>query len=125
MNGYNYLEAVTDDVREYVADNIDLDEYTRDELEEKLNQDLWVEDSVTGNGSGSYTFNIEEAKEYVVDNMGLLMEAMQEFGSTAEDLGLMMYAEKWEEADVTIRCYLLGEAIETVLDEVEDDLKEE
>ena len=57
--------------------------------------------------------------------MGLLMEAMQEFGSTAEDLGLMMYAEKWEEADVTIRCYLLGEAIETVLDEVENDLKEE
>lgn len=60
MERYDYLEAVKDDVREYIKDHDLLEEGwqdSRDELEEKLNDDLWAEDSVTGNASGSYTFN--------------------------------------------------------------------
>lgn len=53
---YDYLNAVIDDVREYIAEEIDLAEWkgNRDGLEEKLNDDLWTTDSVTGNASGSY-----------------------------------------------------------------------
>lgn len=47
---YDYLEQVTADVRDYVEQEIDLSEWAgdRDGLEEKLNDDLWTCDSVTG-----------------------------------------------------------------------------
>lgn len=38
---YNYLEAMTEDVKEYIYENIDTSNYSdRDELEEALNDDL-------------------------------------------------------------------------------------
>ena len=109
---YNYLENVKEDVRMYIDENIDLKEYTQEELEEYLNETLFVEDSVTGNASGSYTFNAYEAEENLCHNMELLQEALEEFGCGTE------YLEKGAEAcDVTIRCYLLGRAIAEVLEE--------
>ena len=66
---YNYLENMVEDVKEYIKNEIDFSEYEdMDELRESLNDDLWAEDSVTGNGSGSYTFNRAIAKEYVEGN---------------------------------------------------------
>lgn len=61
---YDYLENVTADVRDYVEQEVDLSKWAgnRDGLEEKLNDDLWTCDSVTGNGSGSYTFNRVQAQ---------------------------------------------------------------
>lgn len=120
---YNYLEAVTDRVREYIENEIDLDEYKgrRDELEEQLNDDLWAEDSVTGNGSGSYWFNSWKSAECVAYNWDLLGEALQEFGCD----GINVIDKGYEWADVTIRCYVLGQAISEALDyyssELEDD----
>ncbi len=120
MEKYNYLEAVKEDVKEYIDDEITLKDFSdRDELEEKLNDDLWMDDSVTGNGSGSYTFNTYEAEENICNNLDLLAEACKEFGSEAD------FLEKGAEwADVTIRCYLLGQAIGEVLDEMEEELEE-
>lgn len=65
MENYNYLEAVTADVLDYIKDEIDLAEWkgNRDGLEEKLNDDLWTVDSVTGNASGSYYCNAWRAEE--------------------------------------------------------------
>ena len=70
---YNYLEAVTDDVREYIRDEVDLAEWKgdRDGLEEKLNDDLWTADSVTGNASGSYYCNAWRAEEALSHNWDL------------------------------------------------------
>ena len=110
---YDYEQAVKDDVREWVEENVDLDEYSdRDELEEYLNDTLWTEDSVTGNGSGSYTFSSTDAGEYLAQNFDLLYDACEEFDSfdTLKDGP--------EACDVTIRCYLLGGAIADVLDEL-------
>ena len=113
---YDYLESVKEDVRAYIEENIDLKDYTQEELEEKLNEDLWTEDSVTGNGSGSYTFDAWEAEENLAHNMDLLKEALEEFGSGLE------YLENGAEAcDVTIRCYLLGRAIAEVLEEYNEE----
>ena len=101
---YDYNEAIREDIREYIKNEIDLEEWrgNRDGLEEKLNDDLWTVDSVTGNASGSYTFNTYKAEEYICHNLDLLAEA----------------------CDVTIRCYLLSGAISDVLDELEDELEE-
>lgn len=79
---YNYMDAMTEDIRDYITESINREDYTedRDGLEEYLNDTLWTEDSVTGNASGSYTFNGETSKEYVLDNTDLLKEAYTEFG---------------------------------------------
>lgn len=114
---YNYYEAVKDDVREYIESEIDFAEFdTLEELEEKLNEDLWTVDSVTGNASGSYTFNAWEAEENICHNLDLLAEALEEFGGSLDIL-----KDGAEAADVTIRCYLLGQSIAEVLEELEDD----
>ena len=120
---YNYLEAVTDDVREYIRDEIDLSEWKgdRDGLEEKLNDDLWTADRVTGNASGSYYCNAWRAEEALSHNWDLLAEALREFGQDGTDV-----LEQGAEAmDVTIRCYLLGQAIAEALDELEEELAED
>lgn len=119
MTTYNYLEVVTEDVRNYIEENIDRADWIDDRngLEEKLNDDLFVEDSVTGNASGSYTFNTCQAEENLCHNMGLLEEACTELGS---DIGKII-KDGVETCDVTIRCYLLSRAIADVLDELEND----
>lgn len=79
---YNYLETVKEDVKEYIAENIDISEFGDiEELKEKLNEDLWINDSVTGNASGSYTCNRAKAKKYVDDNKELIIEMAEEFRS--------------------------------------------
>lgn len=119
---YDYREAMTEDVKEWIKQNIDLTEWTEDRegLEQQLNDDLWTEDSITGNGSGSYTFNRVQASLYVLDNMDLLQEAFDEFATDPATVGDKFLSEDWEWFDVTIRCYLLGSVISDVLDEMEE-----
>ena len=127
MMNYNYLENMTADIKAYIDDEIDLTEYTddagvidRDRLEEDLQDALWIEDSVTGNASGSYTCNSNVAKEYVLDNMAICTESLREFCVEPTDIAEHFLHEDWEYFDVTIRCYLLGAAIADALDEIEE-----
>lgn len=116
---YNYYEAMANDIREYLEDT-----YTAEELAEKmadvesfreeLDEDLWTVDSVTGNGSGSYTFCRETAKSYVLDNMDMCIDALKEFCVEAETIAEKFLSEYWEYFDVTIRCALLSQVIYTV-----------
>ena len=120
MTNYNYLENIKADVKEYIDNEINLKDFSgREELEEKLNDTLWTEDSVTGNASGSYYCNSWKAEESLAHNWDLLAEAMKEFGC---EVDLLEKGAEW--ADVTIRCYLLGQAIGEVLDEMEEELEE-
>ena len=121
---YNYFDAMKNDIEDYIKNEINTANYSdRDELESDLNDILWTEDSITGNASGSYTFNRAEAAEYVNDNIDLLSEACAEFGIDSATVGEKFLDEDWEYFDVTIRCYLLGQAISEALDEIEDDLE--
>lgn len=115
---YDYREHIMDAIRDYIADNVNLDEYRgrRDELEEQLNDDLWTADSVTGNASGSYYCNAYKAEEALCHNWDLLADALEEFGG-----GFDVLRRGPEACDVTIRCYLLGKCLSAVLDELEDE----
>lgn len=119
---YDYLENVKEDIKKYLKNNYDVE--TVEEIEEidkeNLYDELFIEDSVTGNASGSYTFSTYEAEENICHNLDLLKEALGEFGV---DYGEAL--EKGAEyCDVTIRCYLLGnamgEAIQELMEEVEE-----
>ena len=126
MEKYNYLENVTNDAKQAILENMDVWEWhNREELEENANDWLWTADEVTGNGSGSYTFNREAAKEYVTrsdDGMDTLRDAVREFDCEHEAFSAFM-EENWEYLDVTIRCYLLSQAISAAIDELEEEGK--
>lgn len=113
---YDYYEATTNNVLEYIEENIDFSDFeSREELEEKLNDKCWISDSVTGNASGSYTFNTWKAEENLCHNWDLLAEAMDEFCCEVDPI------EKGAEwCDVTIRCYILGTCISNALDILEE-----
>lgn len=120
MERYDYRKAMKEDILDYINSEIDLDDFRgkRDKLEELLNDALWVCDGVTGNASGSYTFSTYRAEEYLAHNWDLLEEAMREFG---DDCNPIEKGAEW--CDVTIRCYLLGECVAAVLDDLSDKLK--
>lgn len=117
---YDYLENVKEDVKEYLKNNYDVE--TVEEIEEidkdNLYDELFIEDSVTGNASGSYTFSIYQAEENICHNLDLLKEALEAFCSN------LNYLENPEACDVTIRCYLLGDAIEEAIEELKEEIEE-
>lgn len=126
---YDYKEAVKKDVKEYIRENYSADEIrenletsaARSDFEDKLNDILWIEDSVTGNASASYTFNTWEAEENLCHNMDLLVEACRDIWQDLDEA-----IERGAEfCDVTIRCYLLSGAISEALDELESEIEEE
>lgn len=125
---YNYLEAMKEDIKQYVRDNNILSEYDGpEEAKEALYDDLWVEDSVTGNGSGSYTFNSKEAYDNIQGDpaaMSYIRELVSEFDTPAETVAEKFLEEDYEYWDVSIRCYLLSQAIDEAIDEIEDDLEQ-
>lgn len=116
---YNYLEQVTSDAKEAILEHMDEWEFDdRDELEQIANDELWIDDSVTGNASGSYYCNSWGAEEALCHNWDLLADAIEELGGDADIL-----RQGAEAYDVTIRCYLLGQAIGAALDELEEEGK--
>ena len=120
MEKYNYLENVTADAKQAILENLNYWSFTnREELEEVANDELWINDSVTGNASGSYTFSTWQAEENLCHNMDELEDACNEFG---QDIGEAV-KQGAEYCDVTIRCYLLGQAISAAIDELEEEGK--
>jgi len=108
---YKYEEAVLEDVKEAILERLREGNYVDyDDLEDaqdEIQEDLWTDDSVTGNGSGSYTFSTFMAELYLVGNGDLYDEALEEYGGK--------YDSSPEARDVTIRCHLLGNAISEAL----------
>lgn len=115
---YDYREVMYEDIKEAIENYYDLEnvkKMSREEAEEELYNAFWTDDSVTGNGSGSYFFSRYKAEEAICHNLDLLEEAIRDFGRGGDVL------ESGAEAcDVTIRCYLLGQVLSEVLDELEE-----
>lgn len=113
MDKYDYYKEVKEDVKNYIDENVNIKNYSsRKSLEDALNEELLVDDSVTGNASGSYTFNTWQAEENLCHNWDLLKEALENFGQT--DANAIEKGAEW--CDLTVRCYLLPSAVSQVLD---------
>lgn len=120
---YNYYDEVLQAVKEAVEDGyspediepVDLEDYAR-----RLNDAMWVDDSVTGNASGSYFCNAYNAEEALSGNWCLAAEALEEFGY--DDINALEKGAEW--VDCVVRCYLLSQCIADYIEQHEDDLTE-
>lgn len=116
---YDYYKAVKEDVLKYIEEEVDTDGIDFEELETQLYDDLFTEDSVTGNASGSYTFSRAQAQEYVEENKDLIHEMCSEFGCE-ERVKDWWLSDDYKSIDVSIRCYVLGNAISSALEELRE-----
>lgn len=92
---YNYREAVTDDINQYLTENhINANDADIDKL--------CSSDFITGNASGSYTFNRLQAERNLVGNYFLLKDAVEDLAP-----GFDLLKAGAEAADVLIRIYLV------------------
>lgn len=116
MEKYDYYKNVREDVKQRLNEWLDFNKINSysdiDEVINAVYDDFFNSDSITGNGSGSYTFNSWAAEENLCHNMDLLKEALNEFGGELND-----YIDSAEACDVTIRCYVLGQLVGEVVKE--------
>lgn len=115
---YNYYEAVKEDVLNYIKKEVDMNGMDLDELKERLYEDLINNDSVTENASGSYTLCRSEAQKYVEENKDLVREMCDEFGDH-QRIANWWLTDDYESINVSLRCYVLGNAIEMAVKELE------
>lgn len=120
MNKYNYLEAITNDIECWMdkdGDPFDISQFeNRDEAAEFLDNELWDEDSITGNG-GNYYDTEYQCEEYLAHNLGWIVIVCEEFGIDMETI--IEHSHENDLArylDCTIRCYLLAQAIDNALE---------
>lgn len=110
----DYIKAVAADAAEVIG----YGEYDHCETVEDVMDDLWIDDAVTGNGSGSYTFNTAAAAENVAD-LVWDPDFSDALADICADLGALV-KDGPEAVDVTARCLALGYAyadIEAAWDE--------
>ena len=114
MTKYNYEDALYDDIADYVRNNkINLHDYGEDQdaALEKLEEELWEEDCITGNGGDGYATTYE-CEEFLCHNLPILSEATRDFGF---DLTIQTTKYSIEELpkvlDSIVRCYLLDGAL--------------
>lgn len=118
---YNYLYDtvlnIADDIanseytQQIISNNID----DKDTIINELNDYYFTNDSVTGNGSGSWWFWTYPAQLAVFENLDLI-ENLVDDGYLEENSLHKYFANGFESLDVIFRCYYLSEALNIVID---------
>ena len=107
MKIYSYPSHEQQDIKEFIEKRLDSgtfgmliqgDEDTIQDVEDLM----FDQDEITGNGSGSYTFNTWKAEQNLTGNWDLLREAKEELQPNVD-----LIDKGPEYCDVMIRCYLL------------------
>lgn len=114
----NYIEELEDDIREVISiefEEDELKEMSESDFREKIELlDLYNHDDVTGNASGSYTFNSWQAEENICHMWNEIQDMIDDGFITIDSF---QYGA--EGIDVALRCYFLDEALENVISEME------
>lgn len=127
MEFSDYISQVTSDAIE----QIEWGEYDYCSDFDDVYDAMWADDSITGNGSGSYTFNRSKAWDNVTGNNWsncLLFDDdfIGELDDMAIDMGDLL-KQGPEAIDVTARCFALGYArddIEQAWNERQEEMQE-
>lgn len=119
---YNYLEAMVEDITEWMHDNyFDISEYSDlEEAHEYLHDELWDNDDITGNGEKGYATRLDY-ENYLSYNWEALIEAVDDFYvDTNTIINLLQTKDiniilQW--CDTLIRLNTLDMAIDAALDD--------
>lgn len=106
---YNYVESMKEDIKEYLR-------RTKERDFNKLYEEMFLSDEITGKDSGTYTFSDSIAEKNLLHNNDLLQEALIELDYT--HVNLFNKSAEW--CDVMIRSYLLSQVLSQVLHEIKD-----
>lgn len=118
MKIYSYPEHIKKNVKEFIEKRLDSgtfgmliqgDEDTIQDVEDLM----FNQDEITGNGSGSYTFNTLKAEQNLTGNWDLLKEAKDGLDPNTD-----LINKGPEFCDVLIRCYLLGWCFRKTLEDI-------
>lgn len=119
---YNYLEAMVEDITEWMEyNNFDLSEYTDlEEAHEYLHDELWDEDDVTGNGEMGYATKVDY-ENYLCYNWDALIDAVENFCIDANEIINLLEKHNvvaiLQYCDTLIRLNTLDMAIDTALED--------
>lgn len=121
MRYNDYYEQVLSDAKDAVDENINY----YDDFDEFYDA-LWCDDSVTGNGSGSYFFNSAKAAEACGEAIWdeKILQTVETMGEPLSDY----LSEGPETVDVVIRCAMLQDVYSDVKkywDEKKEELADE
>lgn len=119
---YNYLEAMVEDITEWMEyNNFDLSEYADlEEAHEYLHDELWDKDDITGNGEMGYATKVDY-ENYLCHNWDSLIDAIEDFCVNANTIITLLQKRdvniilQW--CDTLIRLNTLDMAIATALDD--------
>lgn len=119
---YDYKKSVYEDSKAAILDMLTEPDYvsdinaitSKDKLIEYFLENEWLYDYVTGNIDGTYTYSRFVAESNLCHNLYLLEDAWKELGMPIVRDGLLEPGA----CDVTIRCYLLRDQIEEVVDDL-------
>lgn len=115
---YNYYKEMANDIFLYIKDNelFPKDDETMWQYEDRLFDELWCEDCITGNG-GMFYAPEDDCLDYVAHNLDLYFQAANEWDSFPKASDQWIYINPGQYMDCTIRCYILGQCISQVVDE--------
>ena len=119
MNYNDYYEQVKNDALAAIDEQFDCGYWDGDtEWDAVYYENLFVDDSVTGNGSGSYFFNAAKAREAVADAIWdeKILGALAGIDVDSDAIAQYLCDNDAEGLDVCIRCAMLSE----IYDEIEE-----
>ena len=111
MTYEEYCQSVLSDAEDVIAGNFDDGYYDAETDFAEVFDELFID--VTGNANGSYTFDANEAKEYVKDTLydANILAALENMGVDKEEVFSQILNKNYETLDVLIRCAVLSSGI--------------
>lgn len=111
MNYNDYYQQVKNDAIAAIDEQFDCGYWDGDTQWDIVYDNLFVDDAVTGNGSGSYFFNAAKAREAVADAIwdDKILDTLSEIGISGDRIAQYLRDNDAESLDVCIRCAMLSE----------------
>lgn len=126
MNYNDYYQQVKNDAIAAIDEQFDCGYWDGDTQWDVVYDNLFVDDAVTGNGSGSYFFNAAKAREAVADAIwdDKILDALSEIGISGDRIAQYLRDNDAESLDVCIRCAMLSEVYGEIEEHFSDRVSE-
>lgn len=122
MNYNDYRKQVFNDAIAAIDEQFDCGYWDGDTEWDVVYDNLFVDDGVTGNGSGSYFFNAAKAREAVADAIWdeKILDALFNIGVDGNVIANYLRDNDPESLDVSIRCAMLDEVYSDIEEHFSD-----